>query len=493
MKSQRGENYMNQDDLHDLTIANASEQIRSKSVSPVELTKLMLDRIEALNPHLTAYVTVAADHALAAAKTAETEILQGKYRGRLHGIPVSIKDNLAQRGVRTTAGSKVLADWIPDFDATVVSRLKDAGAIILGKTNMHEWANGGTTINPFYGTTRNPWDTSRIAGGSSGGSAVSVAASMCLGSIGTDNGGSVRNPASLCGTVGFKPTYGRVSRYGGVPGDGGYSTNHVGVFTKTVHDCAVMLQAIAGKDPDDLNSAREPVPDYQNELENGVKGLKVGLVKDYFDRTMARNVRQAFLEAQRALKSLGVTFVDVEVPHIDATSVAWTFITRPENVAENMPYLKARPRDYSPILFKRNVAAMLIPAGAYIAAQRIRRTICQEFEDVFREVDLIIAPTAPVPAPTIEETKLAVMEVDGETVNLESPGVNFRSLFTTPFNLTGLPALSMCCGFSAGGLPIGLQFVGPRFEEGRVMRAAHAYEREAKWYERRPPVAYPVT
>lgn len=478
---------MNQNDLRDLTIANASEQIQSKSVSPVELTKLMLDRIEALNPRLIAYVTVTADEALAAAKAAETEILQGQYRGPLHGIPVSLKDNLATRGIRTTAGSKVLAHWIPDFDATVVQRLKDAGAIILGKTNMHEWANGGTTINPFYGTTRNPWDTSRIAGGSSGGSAVSVATSMCLGSLGTDNGGSVRNPASLCGTVGFKPTYGRVSRYGGVPGDGGFSTNHVGVFTKTARDCALMLQAIAGRDPNDPNSANEPVPDYQSGLESGINGLKVGLIKDYFDRQMAQNVRQAFLEAQGVLKSLGVEFKEVDVPHIDATSVAWTFITRPENVSENLPYLKARSRDYSPALFKRNIAAMLIPAGAYIAAQRIRRVICQEFDDVFEKVDLIIAPTAPVPAPTIEETERSVMEVDGETVQLESPGVNFRSLFTTPFNITGLPALSACCGFSASGLPIGIQFVGPSFEEGGVIRATHAYEREAKWYEQRPP------
>lgn len=477
---------MNLDDPHGLTIAQASEQIRSKKISPVELTQLMLGQIEALDPKLTAYITVSADEALSASGSAETEIFAGKYRGPLHGIPVSIKDNIATQKIRTTAGSKVLADSIPNFDATVVARLKEAGAIILGKTNMHEWANGGTTINPFYGTTRNPWDTERIAGGSSGGSAVAVAASMCLGSIGTDNGGSVRNPASLCGTVGFKPTYGRISRYGGVPGDGGYTTNHFGVLTKTVRDCALMLQAIAGQDRKDPNSAAEPVPDYSRGLESRIRGLRVGLVKGYFDRYMAQNVRRAFAEAQSLLESLGVTFVDVTVPHIDATSVAWTFITRPENVSESLPYLTARPRDYSPTLFKRNIAAMLIPAGAYIAAQRIRRTLCREFDQVFRKVDLVLAPTAPVPAPTIDECRRAVMEVDGENIALENPGVNFRSLFTTPFNLTGLPALSVCCGFSAGGLPIGLQFVGPRFGESRVMQAAHAYEREARWYERRP-------
>ena len=242
-------------------------------------------------------------------------------------------------------------------------------------------------------------------------------------------------------------------------------------------------------DANDPNSANEPVPDYPSDIEKGVKGLRVGLVKDYFDRYMAQNVREAFLEAQKALKSLGATLVDVEVPHIDATSVAWSFITRPENASENLPYMKARPRDYSPTLFKRNIAAMLIPTDAYIVAQRIKRTICVEFDDVFKDVDLILAPTTPVPAPTIEESKLGAMDVDGEKIKLESPGVNFRSLFTTPFNLTGLPALSICCGFSASGLPIGLQFVGPRFEESRVMRAAHAYERAAGWYKRQPPVA----
>ena len=360
--------------------------------------------------------------------------------------------------------------------------------MILGKTNMHEWANGGTTINPFFGTTRNPWDTERIAGGSSGGSAAGVAASLCLGSLGTDNGGSVRNPASLCGIVGFKPTYGRISRFGHVPGDGGFTTNHLGVFSKTVRDCALILGAIAGRDPKDPNSADEPVPDYEDGLDGGIEGLRAGIVKGYFDPYMTRAVNEAFAEAQRQLESPRVKLVEVEVPHLNATRVAWPCITRPENVVENLPYLKARPREYSTRLLHQNVGAMLIPADAYVAAQRIRRLLCREFDEVFENVDIIAAPTAPVPAPTIEESKQAVMEVDGQEIRLESPGVNFRSLFTTPFNLTGLPALSVCCGFSAGGLPIGLQLVGARFGEERVLRAAHAYERAAGWYRRKPSV-----
>ncbi len=479
---------MTDHDLSGLTLADAAARIKGKELSPVELTELMLARIDRLNPGLVAYVTVAREEALADARAAEAEIRDGGYRGPLHGIPLSIKDNIATKGIRTTAGSKVLEDCVPDYDATVVARLREAGAVILGKTNMHEWANGGTTINPFYGTTRNPWDTERIAGGSSGGSAAGVTTSLGLGSLGTDNGGSVRNPASLCGIVGLKPTYGRVSRFGHVPGDGGFSTNHVGVFSKTVRDCALILQAIAGQDPKDPNSAAEPVPDYEDGLDGGVEGLRVGIVKDYFDRYMTKAVREAFVEAQGRLESLGATLVEVEVPHLDTTRLVWPCITRPENVVENLPYLTARPRDYSPRLLRQNIGAMLIPADAYVTAQRIRRRLCREFDEVFAQVDIIAAPTAAVPAPTIGESERAVMEVDGEEIRLESPGVNFRSLFTTPFNLTGLPALSVNCGFSAGGLPIGLQLVGPRFREERVLRSAHAYEQAAGWYRRKPPV-----
>ncbi len=475
-------------DLAELTISDAAEAIKRRDLSPIELTELMLARIDRLDPELVAYVTVARDEALADARAAETEIHDGKYRGPLHGIPLSIKDNIATRGIRTTAGSKVLENCVPELDATAVARLREAGATILGKTNMHEWANGGTTINPFYGTTRNPWDMERIAGGSSGGSAAGVAASLCLGSLGTDNGGSVRNPASLCGIVGFKPTYGRISRFGHVPGDGGFTTNHLGVFSKTVRDCALILRAVAGRDANDPNSADEPVPAYEDSLNLGVGGLRVGIVKDYFDRYMTRSVREAFVEAQRQLESLGARLVEVEVPHIDTTRFVWPCITRPENVVENLPYLTARPRDYSPRLLLQNVGAMLIPAEAYVTAQRIRRMLCREFDQAFEQVDLIAAPTAAVPAPTIEESKRAAMEVDGQEIRLEGTGVNFRSLFTTPFNLTGLPALSVNCGFTAGGLPIGLQIVGPRFREERVLRAAHAYEQAAEWYRRTPPV-----
>ena len=474
--------------LEEMTIAEVASEIRGKKVSPVELTKLYLERIERLNPLLNAYLTVTADQALAGARAAEREIRRGKYRGPLHGIPFSIKDNLATKGVRTTAGSKILAAWVPDFDATVVARLKESGAVFLGKTNMHEWASGGTTINPFFGTTRNPWDLSRITGGSSGGSAAAVAASLCLVSIGTDNAGSVRNPASQCGTVGLKATYGRVSRFGGVPGTGGFSTDHFGILTKTARDCALVLKAIAGRDPKDPLSADIPVPDYAKGLVKGVKGLRVGLVKGYFDELVSIEVRKSFHEAVKLLESMGMKAMEVAIPHAQLIPAVHTVTSRVENVATQEHYLRTRPRDYSPVLFYRHVTALAIPASAYVQAQRVRRLLCQEFDHALETVDVIVAPTVTLPAPTIEECDQGFLNFDGKQVNVQDFKGSFGVVCATPFNVTGLPALSLCCGFSSAGLPIGMQIVGAPFQEGMVFRVAHAYERAAGWYRRKPPL-----
>ncbi|MGH7774293.1 MAG: amidase, partial [Candidatus Binatia bacterium] len=332
-------------DLEELTIAEIAPRIRKKEISPVELTKLYLDRIHKLNPKLNAYLTVTEERALADAESAEDEITKGKYRGLLHGIPFSIKDNLATKGVRTTAGSKILSEWVPDFDATVVEKLKEGGAIILGKTNMHEWAKGSNSINPFYGTAHNPWDTKRIPGGSSGGSAVAVAASLCMASLGTDSAGSVRNPASLCGTVGLKPTYGRVSCYGGVPGTGGYSTNHFGVFTNSVKDCALVLQSIAGYDPKDPLSSEESVPNYSETIGKDVNGMRVGVLRGYFDEGIAGEVKHAFGEALKTLESLGMKTEEIVVPHIDLIPALQLASTRPEGNSDHDHYLRTRARD----------------------------------------------------------------------------------------------------------------------------------------------------
>lgn len=474
---------MKEPDLQGLTIDDLSPRIRKKEISPVELTKLFLDRIERLNPVLNAYVTLTREQALADARRAEKEILKRKYRGPLHGIPISIKDNLATKGVRTTAGSKILAEWRPDFDATVVTRLKEAGAIHLGKTNMHEWAGGGTTINPFYGATHNPWDPGRIPGGSSGGSAAAVAAGMCLASIGTDNAGSVRNPAAMCGVVGLKPTYGRVSCFGGVPGTGGYSTNHFGILTKTAKDCALVLRTIAGRDPRDPLSSDAKVDDYSKGIGKRVKGVKAGLITGYFDELMIGETKDIFVEAVKRLRSLGIKTEEVSVPHIGLIPAVQTATSRVENVSDHDHYLRTRPRDFSPSLLHRHIHALMIPATTYVIAQRVRRLICQEFEEALRRVQLIVTPVS-IPAPTIDECKQGFMEVDGKKIRFQEPRGSFWGLSTMPFNVTGLPALSVCCGFTSSGLPIGMQIVAGPFQERLVLQVAHAYERAAGWYQR---------
>lgn len=480
---------MTEKELEEITIVELGPQIKSKKVSPVELTELFLERIGRLNPLLNAYTNVTEANARAQAKVAEKEISSGSYRGPLHGIPISVKENICVKDVRTTAGSKTLAEWVPAYDATIVERLREAGAIFLGKTNMHEWAMGGTTINPFYGTTRNPWDTNRIAGGSSGGSAAAVAASLCLASLGTDNGGSVRNPASVCGIVGLKPTFGRLSHFGGVDGSGGYSTDHFGILVKTVTDCSVILQAIAGYDPKDPRCADEPVPEYSTIVQETVRGLKIGLIDNYFDNLMVRDVRNAFENAVNQLKALGTKIETISIPHVDLISPVWACITRSENASAHLPYVITRPRDYSPGILHQLVGSLLIPAGTYMTAQRVRRLICDEFDDAFRKIDVIVTPTAPMAAPTIEECEQGFVNADGKRISLRDAGVNYRSLGTAPFNVTGLPALTVCCGFSSAGLPIGLQIVGKAFDEGKVLQVASAYEAATEWHKRKPALS----
>lgn len=475
-------------DPTNFTIANVAPQIAAREVSPIELTASYLDRIRRFNPMLNAYSTVMEKDALADARRAETEIARGNYRGALHGVPVSIKDNLAVKGYPTTAGSQILAGWKPDFDATVVTRLREAGAIILGKNNMHEWAGGGTTINPYFGTTHNPWDTSRVPGGSSGGSAAAVAADLCLISIGTDNAGSVRNPASWCGIVGLKATYGRVSRYGGVAGTGGFSSDHFGPFAKTVEDCALALSAIGGADPWDPLSSSEPVPDYRNSIGNSVAGMKVGVVQDFFDELMVGEVAESFQESLTVLESLGMQVKEITIPHMDMVPAVQTATSRCENLVAHEPYLRKQARDYSPDLLYRNIASLTIPASSYITSQRVRRVICQEFEEALEDVQVIVAPTVGIAAPTIEECQQGFADIDGQRVPFRHPSGSIGTRCTIPFNVTGLPALSVCCGFTDTALPIGLQVVGPCFQESLVFQVANAYEQAAKWYKRKPPL-----
>ncbi|HEX6769925.1 MAG TPA: amidase [Candidatus Binatia bacterium] len=473
-------------EIERLTVAELAPLIKAKKLSVADVTQRFLERIERYNPALNAFQTITAETALKQARRLDRELRAGKRRGPLHGIPFSIKDNLATRGVKTTAGSKQLANWIPDYDATVVDKLTSAGAVILGKTNMHEWASGSTTINPYYGTTANPWDRSRISGGSSGGSAASVAASLCLGSIGTDNAGSVRHPAALCGVVGLKATFGRVSRYGGVLGTGGFSTDHFGPFAKSVKDCALMLKAIAGHDPSDPLSSREPVANYTGAIGKPVKGLRVGLINGYFDEFMSAEVRAALDAAVGQLKALGMKVVKLDIPYTDMIAAVQLATSRVENVATAHGHLRNAPRDYSPALFHRHIKSLLIPADVYVIAQRVRRLICEAFEAAFDQVDVMVAPTVGSPAQTIEECRQGFAIVDGRRVELQDERGTTGTLCTIPFNVTGLPALSLCCGFSSHGLPIGMQIVGAPFDEPRVFQVGHAYEQAAGWFRRRP-------
>ena len=479
---------MNAHDLENLTIAQLAPQIESHNISPLEVTQLFLERIERYNPTLNAYVTVTAENALADARKAEVEIARGQYRGPLHGIPFSIKDNLATKGVRTTAGSKILDDWRPDFDATVVAKLRQAGAIILGKTNLHEWALGGTTINPFYGTTRNPWDLSRIAGGSSGGSAAAVAASLCLGSIGTDSAQSVRNPASMCGIVGLKPTYGRISQYGTVPGTGAYSTNHTGILTKTVQDAAIVLESVAGHDPNDPLSADEPVPSYRECIDKSVKNLCVGILRGYFEEVMAVEVRETFYEAIAVLKNLGIESEEVTIPHMDLMPAVKVCTSRVENASAHDHNLRTRPRDYSPQTLHAYLSALLIPASTYLIAQRARRVICDEFHGLLKKVQLFAIPTVGFTVPTIEECNAGWLNINGKKIKRQDERGGADSLCAIPFNVTGFPSMSVCCGFSKSGTPIGMQIASGPFQEELIFSVANAYEQATGWHKRRPTI-----
>ncbi len=475
-------------DLQALTLAEAARRIEARELSPVELTRAHLERIDRLDPDLNAFVTLARETALEEAARAEADLAAGRWRGALHGIPVAIKDNLATAGVRTTAGSKHLSDWIPKQDAAVVARLRQAGAVILGKTNMHEWAAGCSTINPFYGTTRNPWDRDRVSGGSSGGSAAAVAAGLALGSLGTDNAGSVRNPASLCGVVGVKATYGRVSRFGGVAGTGGYTTDHFGVFARTVRDSALMLQAVAGFDRRDPLSSDEAVPDFGARLGEGVAGLRIGVVRDYFDALAVDEVRQAAAAAVVLLESLGMTVRELSVPGIEHIPMVQLVTARVENLSPAEELLRTRPRDYSPELLYRQVRALALPAHAYVTAQRVRRLICEAFDQAFAQVDVIVSPTVSMPAETIEECRRGYVETAAGRVALSDARGTRGTLCTIPFNVTGAPAVSLPCGFSSRGLPIGLQIAAAHFQEAALFQVAHAYEQAAGWHGRRPPL-----
>jgi aspartyl-tRNA(Asn)/glutamyl-tRNA(Gln) amidotransferase subunit A len=466
-------------ELPEVGIAGLSSLIRARQVSPVEVVEAALERIAAVDKKLNAFITVTADEARAAARVAEREIAGGTWRGPLHGIPVALKDLFAVAGVPTTNGSRIFKDAVSPHDATVTARLRAAGAVLVGKTNLHEFAMGSTTNNPHFGTCHNPWNLEHIPGGSSGGSGAAVAASLCLGAVGSDTGGSVRGPACQCGIVGIKPTYGLISRHGMFPLS--WSLDHAGPLAKTVRDTALLLGAIAGHDPRDPSSANVAIPDYTAGLPAGVRGLRVGVPREYFFERSTEEVERMVREAIGVLERLGATIEEVSVPHIEAAAPAGMTIISVEAAEIHARWLRTRPEDYGADVRPRLQMGALFRGIDYARAQRIRSLIQREFREVMSRVDVFVSPNNPVPPPRIDQPMVAVRGREIWVMSL-------MPSLTIPHNLTGYPALTVPCGFVASGVPVGLQIVGRPFEEVTVFRAAHAYEQATEWHRRRPAI-----
>jgi aspartyl-tRNA(Asn)/glutamyl-tRNA(Gln) amidotransferase subunit A len=469
-----------------LTISETAPLLKSKHISPVELTSAYLDRIDQLNPKVNAFITTLRDEALRNARALEGEIVAGRYRGPLHGIPIAVKDIFATDGHRTTCGSKILKDNITRYDATAAARLKAAGAILLGKLTMSEFAFGDD-VNPLTGQkpTHNPWNLERSASGSSSGSGAAVAASMCAASLGSDTGGSIRGPSAYCGIVGMKPTYGRVSRYGVTPL--AWSLDNAGPMTKSVEDNALVLGVIAGADPKDRMCSDHRVDDYRRNLRAGIRGLRIGLPKNYFLEYATRDVGDAVREAAHMLERQGASLHEVELPHLKYTIGAETAIIYAEPLAYHQKYLRrGRHSDYTDLSKASWDAARFVTGSDYVQAQRVRRFMIRDFEKAFEQVDVVFAPGMPVEANTIAEDLLTDKFPTRETLAGTVTLWEIIGRMTNPANLTGVPALVLPCGFSASGLPLSLQIMGRHFDETTVYRVSAAYEQATDWHTRRP-------
>lgn len=461
-----------------LTISEAAAQIERRALSPVELTDAMVQRISAVGKALNAYITVCAEQAREVAQAAERMIGAGYHLGPLHGIPVAIKDNIYMRGVRTTAGSKILADFVPAEDATVTSRLKRAGAVIVGKTNLHEFAWGGTTDNPHYGTCRNPWNPERFPAGSSGGSGAAVAARTCLGALGTDTGGSIRLPSAVNGIVGIRPTIGRVSNHNVVPL--AWTMDTVSPMTRTVEDCVLMFEAIAGYDSLDDHSAQVPVSDYRGELSRGVRGLRVGLIRDYSLSHVQPAVGNTIRAAIAALEALGMQVDEIAMPAIHGNISAQLTIESCEPSTYHQEWLRTRAADYGDDVRTLLELGEMYLATHYLQAQRYRAVLRKEFLEGFKRVDVFVTPTLPFTATPCGATEVVIENNQREDM------LSAIMQFTGVPSLAGLPALSLPVGFDADGLPVGMQVIGRPFDEGTLFRVGHAYQGATSWHTRAP-------
>lgn len=455
--------------LETLSLAEVSRDLRRGELSPLELVENCLRRIENLDGDLNSFITVTGDRAVDHARQLTEELAQGRWRGPLHGVPLGLKDLIETEGVRTTAGSRILAGSVPARDATVVRRLREAGAISLGKLHMHEFAFGATGENEHYGRSVHPTDPSRLTGGSSSGSAAAVAAHLCYGALGSDTGGSIRNPAALCGLVGIKPTYGRVSRAGVIPL--AWSLDHVGPLARTVTDAALMLESTAGYDPADPTTAQVPVPTYSRGLEEGVRGLKLGVPREFFWSVIQPGVEQRVREAIAVLEAEGAEIREISLATLELAAAAQNAIICAEATAFHREWLRTRADEYGRGVFNRLLYGLFISSSDYLAAQRARCLVQQDLLRALGEVDALLTPAVPVVAPVPGEPVRA-----GDVV---APSQYYMVRNTYVFNHTGLPALSVPCGLSEG-LPVGLQIAGRPWEEGLILRVARAYERATR-------------
>ena len=471
---------MNKQEIPFLSATDLANLIREGEVSPVEATEAYLDRIAAVDGKLNSYITVTGDEALAAAREAESEIAAGNYRGPMHGIPVAVKDQLNTRGIRTTGGSSILANNIPDEDATAIAKLKDAGSVLLGKLNMSEFASGDAFHHP-YGRPRNPWDLDRNPGTSSSGSGAATAAFLCATSLGEDTGGSIRGPATFCGLVGIRPTWGRVSRYGMQAA--AWSMDTAGPISRTVSDCAMTLEAIAGYDANDSYTSATPVPNYQASLSQDIRGLKVGVVKErVYSDAVDSEVGEAVIRAIARLGELGADIEEVSLPLMVHSAAVSSLIIMVDAASLHKEGLANHLDEYDYNNRIRLLAGSIVPAQAYQVALKARHALRQEILDALSHVDVLVMPTSSIPASLIPGQ--AGISSKQEILD----GYAGRRSFTSPFNLASVPALSVPCGFTSGNLPIGLQIAGRPFDEQTLFNAAFAYEQANDWHQRHPEI-----
>ena len=467
------------EDLRYATIGELAARLQRRELSPVELTHATLERAAALKGKLNCFITITEGEALEAARRAERELMAGQVRGPLHGVPFSLKDLYATRGIRTTSGAKFLSGFVPDEDSTVGTRLKDAGAVLIGKCNTSEFAAGPDNKNVHYGPAHNPWDETRIPGGSSGGSGAAVAAGLGAFSMGSDTGGSVRNPAAACGVVGLKPTYGRVSKFGVTTLS--WSLDTCGPLARTVEDTAVVLEAIAGHDPRDPSSSRRPTEPYASGLDGGVRGLRVGVPREHYWDRLDPEVESAVRAAIAKLGELRAEVVEVSVPWVDHAFAPANLISWVESSSYHARWQDHWAADYGAEIQQRVVMGRAIAGPDYVLAQRVRRSLMGRARALFEQIDVLAHPTSPCPAPPITDDTVRI----GESVEPVRSAVGRLCRLGS---ITGFPAMAVPCGFTQDGLPVSLHLMGAAFKESTVLRAGHAYEQATEWHLRRPPV-----